>query len=328
MISLMNHINSDRDNPMFALAFSTLKELCEYMSERHLDILVVDEKVAEQTVCALAGGETVAASETAGGGLPQVKTKDVMENKLTDGLGLSVKMLILSRSKRDENDCGMIFKYSRVSELISSILGYIDVKEIQSSRNLFRTYGVISPLGRCGKTTLAVSLCMNDDVRGGLYIGMEEYGSYQDDADALSNMIYLAKQRSCEFTDYMSRLTVDLGKYSVAGYLKSYIDAMELDTDDVRWMISQMREWGRYTTVAFDIGQAVLKDLTILTAFDEVLVPVLDDEISSAKVKAFEETLRRAELGKLLCRMRKVSVPAAAPGSAQMIRFIENEMNR
>ena len=320
MISLMNHINSDRDNPMFALAFSTLEELCEYMSERHLDILVVDEKVAEQTVCALADGETAAASETAGGGLPQVKTKDVMEKKFTDGLGLPVKMLILSRSKRDENDYGMIFKYSRVSELISSILGYIDVKEIQSSRNLFRTYGVISPLGRCGKTTLAVSLCMNDDVRGGLYIGMEEYGSYQDDADA--------KQRSCEFTDYMSRLTVDLGKYSVAGYLKSYIDAMELDTDDVRWMISQMREWGRYTTVAFDIGQAVLKDLTILTAFDEVLVPVLDDEISSAKVKAFEETLRRAELGKLLCRMRKVSVPAAAPGSAQMIRFIENEMNR
>ena len=89
-----------------------------------------------------------------------------------------------------------------------------------------------------------------------------------------------------------------------------------------------MREWGRYTTVAFDIGQAVLKDLTILTVFDEVLVPVLDDEISSAKVKVFEETLRRAELGKLLCRMRKVSVPAAAPGSAQMIRFIENEMNR
>ena len=55
---------------------------------------------------------------------------------------------------------------------------------------------------------------------------------------------------------------------------------------------------------------------------------MLDDEISSAKVKAFEETLRRAELGKLLCRMRKVSVPAAAPGSAQMIRFIENEINR
>ena len=114
----------------------------------------------------------------------------------------------------------------------------------------------------------------------------------------------------------------------MAGYLKSYIDAMELDADDVRWMIGQIREWGRYTTVVFDIGQAVLKDLTILTAFDEVIVPLLDDELSFAKVKAFEEMLRRAELGKLLCRMRKVSVPMAAPGSAQMIRFIENEMDR
>lgn len=312
MISLMNHINSDRENPMFALAFSTLEELREYMSGRHLDILLVDEKVVDD-------------------GLQQQRINeacDTMENQVMDGLGLPVKMLILSRSKQDESSHGVIFKYSRASELISSILGYIDVKEVHSSRKLFRTYGIISPLGRCGKTTLAVSLCMNDEVRGGLYIGMEEFGSFQDDADALSNMIYLAKQRSCEFTEYMRKLTVDLGEYSVAGYLRSYIDAMELDAEDVRWMIGQIREWGRYTTVVFDIGQAVLKDLTILTAFDEVIVPLLDDELSFAKVKAFEEMLRRAELGKLLCRMRKVAVPMAAPGSAQMIRFIENEMNR
>ena len=94
MISLMNHINSDRENPMFALAFSTLEELHEYMSGRHLDILLVDEKVADD------------------GLQPQRMNGacDTMESQIVDGLGIPVKMLILSRNKQNENGKGIIFK--------------------------------------------------------------------------------------------------------------------------------------------------------------------------------------------------------------------------
>ena len=45
MISLMNHINSDRDNPLFALAFSSEGELYGYLETKTLDVLLMDENI-------------------------------------------------------------------------------------------------------------------------------------------------------------------------------------------------------------------------------------------------------------------------------------------
>lgn len=167
---------------------------------------------------------------------------------------------------------------------------------------------------------------MNDEVRGGLYVGMEEYSAFHDHEDVLANVIYLVKQRSPDLTGYMEQNIVELEEYSVLGYLGSYIDALELDTEDMVWLIDEFRRWGRYTTVVFDMGQAVLKDLAILGAFDEIMVPVLKDELSQDKLGMFERVLERRELGKIARRLHRLNVPLAVPGSAEMLRFIESEI--
>jgi hypothetical protein len=41
----MNHINSDRDNPLFALAFSSEGELYGYLETKTLDVLLMDENI-------------------------------------------------------------------------------------------------------------------------------------------------------------------------------------------------------------------------------------------------------------------------------------------
>lgn len=208
----------------------------------------------------------------------------------------------------------------------SEILRYMNIDDTDRRRKLFRSYAVISPIGRCGKTNLAVSLCMNDEVRGGLYVGMEEYSAFHDHEDVLANVIYLVKQRSPDLTGYMEQNIVELEEYSVLGYLGSYIDALELDTEDMVWLIDEFRRWGRYTTVVFDMGQAVLKDLAILGAFDEIMVPELKDELSQDKLGMFERVLERRELGKIARRLHRLNVPLAVPGSAEMLRFIESEI--
>ena len=134
------------------------------------------------------------------------------------------------------------------------------------------------------------------------------------------------KQRSPDLTGYMEQNIVELEEYSVLGYLGSYIDALELDTEDMVWLIDEFRRWGRYTTVVFDMGQAVLKDLAILGAFDEIMVPELKDELSQDKLGMFERVLERRELGKIARRLHRLNVPLAVPGSAEMLRFIESEI--
>ena len=268
MISLMNHINSDRENPFLAMAFSGQEELRCYLHENSLDVLIIDEKLYANIWQELEAQRCV----------------------------------ILSGERRFET------------------------KEISGAAVLFRSYGVISPIGRCGKTNLAISLCMGDEVRGGLYIGMEEFSSFYDREDVISNTIYLVKERAAGFTEYVDAHTVKLDDYSVLGYMRSYLDAMELTGEDVRWMIDKFREWCRYTTVVFDIGQAVLKDLTVLSAFDMVIIPELSDEQSQEKISTFERLLESVELGKVAKRMRRVRVPNAAPGSAEMLRFIDSQV--
>ena len=257
MISLMNHINSDRDNPLFALAFSSEGELYGYLETKTLDVLLMDENIP------------------------------LDESKVP----VACRMIFMTRDRVDgseEISHNRIFKYSRVRNISSEILRYMNIDDTDRRRKLFRSYAVISPIGRCGKTNLAVSLCMNDEVRGGLYVGMEEYSAFHDHEDVLANVIYLVKQRSPDLTGYMEQNIVELEEYSVLGYLGSYIDALELDSEDMVWLIDEFRRWGRYTTVVFDMGQAVLKDLAILGAFDEIMVPELKDELSQDKLGMFE----------------------------------------
>lgn len=60
---------------------------------------------------------------------------------------------------------------------------------------------------------------------------------------------------------------------------------------------------GRFTTIVCDIGGAALDELTILEAFDHLLMPVLEDKHSLIKVDRFMKLLERRELGKLAGRI-------------------------
>lgn len=301
MISLMNHINSDRENPIFALAFSGADELRAYVSANGADLLVTTEELADR-----------------------LKGIEVQKMYLTGYRDMADRG---DRGDSGDSGVGYVFRYSRAGDIVAAMLRMLDVNERGAKGRLFRLYAVISPVGRCGKTNLALGLCMNDEVRGGLYVGMEEFSAFQDETDVMSNVMYLAKERSEGFIDYVESHVVALEGYSVLGYLRNYMDALELDAEDMAWMTGRLCEWGRFTTIVWDMGQAVLKDLNVLGTFDEVIVPVLGDELSHDKVSAFVRMLEDAELGKVARRLKKVCVPNAAPDSAAMLAFLDKEFD-
>lgn len=336
MISLMNHINTDKENPFLALAFSGRDELMGYLYNNQIDILLVDEKLYTEMCMELRKQRCVVLSRKRTQGMTDLtgglRCSDRIAESMVAGTGNICKENICKNDMEDIQAGGQItapgvlFKYSRVGDIVQALMKYMDLEMPERSRQLFRSYGVISPIGRCGKTNLAINLCMNDEVRGGLYIGMEDFSSFEDGEDVVSNVIYLVKTRSAGFIEYIETHTVKLENYSVLGYMRSYLDALELTRGDAEWMMEQLKLWGRYTTVVFDIGQAVLKDLSVLSALDIVVVPELPDEQSQDKIRTFEKILEAEELGKIVRRMKKVRVPNAVPGSAEMLRFIESQV--
>lgn len=166
MMSLMNHINSDRGNPFLALAFSGRDELQGYLRANSLDILLIDEKLYVDIWQELRGQRCVVLS----GKRPAGTDSGSEISKYGEGwFGGSAESGSLEYGEQSGggNVPGVLFKYSKARDIVRAVMKYIDADVPERRRKLFRSYGVISPVGRCGKTKLAINLCMNDEVRGG-----------------------------------------------------------------------------------------------------------------------------------------------------------------
>lgn len=299
MMGLMNYINSDMDSPLYAIAFSSVDRLTEYLDAKNLDLLVLSEDDADKVAAGFAGIKRI------------FLTRDYI------------------RKEKNTSDCCFLFKYVRASLVSETAINMLGTEKVKQSCRLYRTYAVISPVGRCGKTRLAKGMCAADDVRGGLYIGMEAYsgeGICRAEEDISSNVFYLVKNRDSEIIKYLTEHIVIEENIHCIPSPCSYLDINYLYLEDISWLIEKLVEWGRYTTIVFDIGSAVLRDISCLEAFDYIVMPVLSDIISKNKKESFYSMLKGNELCKLMTRIQEINLPDADFKSSAMIRAVEEVM--
>lgn len=294
VIGLMNYINADKRNPIFAMAFSTEERLESYLKEHALDALLYEESMMAVIT-----------------GLSE---------------GKSICTIRLTEQEPDKMEKEAIYRYLNVEEILKQVMRIIKAEEAEGKRELFETYAVISPIGRSGKTRLAKSICLMDEVRGGLYIGMEAYGerkpeTVSDKTCGMSELAYLIRIRSEQIFEYLDKSVTVEGGIGVVASPEVYLDLRELNRADVSWFIKKLIAYGRYTTIVFDIDGSVLGDITILGEFDHVFVPVLDGGYAEAKVAAFQRLLEKQELQKVVMRMQQVVVPDLAYDSAEMMQL-------
>ena len=297
VIGLMNYINSDKSNPIFAMAFSTEERLENYLKEHLLDALLYEESMMPVIA-----------------GLPE--EKNICTIKLTE-------------QEPDKTEKEAIYRYLSVEEILRRVLRIIKAEEAEGKRELFETYAVISPIGRSGKTRLAKSICLMDEVRGGLYIGMEAYGERKSEIPqkeiakicGMSELAYLIRIRSEQIFEYLDKSVVMEGGIGTIASPEVYLDLREQNRADVSWFIKKLIAYVRYTTIVFDIDGSVLGDITILGEFDHVFVTVLDGGYAEAKVAAFQRLLEKQELQKVVMRMQQIAVPDYAYDSAEMMQL-------
>lgn len=290
-MSLMNYINADNENPIFAMAFSSKEKLLEYLEDNKMEMLLVSEEA--------------------------LSDEEIKKN--TDGLNV----LKLAEEKTLLKDYSYIYKYSKAEIIQDRIVRAYKSMEEDIKSELFETFAVISPVGRSGKTGLAKALCSLDEVRGGLYIGMETFGEYKEENISCHNMSdisFLIKTRSEEIIKYLEESVVQRNEFSEILSPESYLDVRDLDYKDMKWFINRLISWNRFTTIVFDMDGAILGDITILGLFDNVIVPVTGDVFSDKKLDAFRHMLNIYELGKVTGRMKEIIVPDAVYNSTEMMQ--------
>lgn len=159
---------------------------------------------------------------------------------------------------------------------------------VEAQRPLVAVY---SPVGRCGKTTMALQIVQSDDYGRWLYIGMEDYSSfgYRQEGEAGEKAVIPAD----EFLFYLKerqreKLLSFVGQgRRIIGSARSVFDTKQIDREDMAWLREVLQDSG-FSGVIFDIGTGVLRDYEIFTLFDYIIIPYLKEESAILKREHFE----------------------------------------
>lgn len=276
---LMDYINSEPDRRLKAVSFTSMGALRDYLTVADIDILL---------------------------------TYDVSD--VTTEEGVSTYEGIRTLPITDDRDADGIYKYQSVREIYRRIEEQLPQ---HSPKDIRRTVCVCSPVGRSGKTRLAKALARFDEVRGGLYVSMEDFGGDSD-----NSILYKLKTASPELRDEIVGHVVseaDIKCLYVSGTL---FDIRSVLRSDLQRLTEEIFSTGSFTTVVYDLGFAAMSGPELLTYFDEVYVPVLTDAVSEAKLRSLESMLRSGGYREVLSKIIYVEVPDTEPGSSEFIREI------
>ena len=283
MINLMDYINSHKIGGVSLVAFSSYQAIEEYLDKNYLDGILISW-----------GVEYIKRLQEAYAGL-----------------------VVIPLSCGDNPDSGAIGKFQSGEAIAYSILERLDVSLKPTPVTGKNFYAVYSPLGRCGKTALAKGLGISR--RNSLYISLEEFGRRDSLGEEILYHIVFENKSIMELLDKIK--PNQYGLREIKGIL-SYQDIRQLSKGNLEWLKVQLLIGGDYDMVIFDIGSAVLSELNALEVMDRIYVPILEDEISSEKLQAFKELLRREEYGGIAKRIMYVNVPECHYSSEAMQEFI------
>lgn len=282
--ALMDYANGNKDLGISLSAFSSIKAVKDYLTVQDLDLLLIDN---------LSGCTAV-----------------------PEGYEFQQIKVVLLSEFRDER---FIFKYQKADIICKEIRNILTADQ-KSVRELHSVIAVYSPIGRCGKTRLARALTANDEVRGGLYVSMEDFGV--DISLSGNEILYLLKSRSPELEKLIfERITTENG-INVLNLSSTYLDTHDVSFDDVELLKGYLLKAGRFTSIVFDFGSAAIEDFRILSLFDRIYMPVLRDEVSLKKLEVFVKMLKDMGLRSIISKLISVDVPDVAEGSNEMIKTL------
>lgn len=162
---------------------------------------------------------------------------------------------------------------------------------------------IYSPVGRCGKTMLAMDFLHENTGGKWLYVGMEDYCGGPFKNENAEDFLYYIKER-CE-EDVLKVLAECDGRIPSPF---SMFDTKQIDREDIDWFLKLFEKENMYRGVIFDMGTGIPDSLNIMLSFDHIIVPFLQEESALSKRKHFEELIAAYELYELKDKLHYVDM--------------------
>lgn len=175
----------------------------------------------------------------------------------------------------------------------------------QMKKKKRKLVAVYSPIHRIGKTTFALAfakeIARNERT---LYLNLEEYAGAghrfaRAEGRNLADLLYYMRQ---EEETLGMRISMMLRKIEELDYIPPILLSSDLkDISEEEWcdLLERIRDETVYETIVLDLSESVQGLFSILKKCDCIYMPVLEDELSTAKITQFEEQLEQLELGEI-----------------------------
>ena len=188
-----------------------------------------------------------------------------------------------------------IYRYQSarvIGDALRDIVEYMGLMTRTGKRNAV----IYSPVGRCGKTGITMKYARESVSTSGkwLYVGMEDYGGHIEGKDSGEDFLYYMKERNEE-----KIISIIASCESIIPSPFSLFDTRLVDAEDVLWFLKVFENVVEYRGVLFDIGTGVMSDFEVLTVFEHVIVPYIQDKISLNKKEQFQELIEAYDLEEL-----------------------------
>lgn len=287
--NLMQYISAKQGFMFKTKMFTEKKLVLEYASGNCIDILLVsDEAMSEE-----------------------IKRENNIRN-----------IILLSRDKffLEDEEYVSIYKYQSMESLIRQVLDYYaDIHKGEEGAAVFGEsadiIGVYSPVGRCGKTTFALTfgqiLAQEASV---LYINMEEFAAFnkilkREYPGDLSDLMYFFKQNRESLPIKLQAIVRNMNGMDYIPPLIYSSDLRNIETSEWIELIMAVAKNGDYDHIIVDLGSIVGDVFKVLDICGTIYMPSGGDVVSVGKVAACEEYLLKSGREELADRIIKVELP-------------------
>ena len=245
----------------------------------------------------------------------------------------SVQKIYLTEERSRESGKGEreIYKYQSGDDIIREVMeAYCEVPGVKAvfpglSGKEKRIIGVYSPVGRCGKTSLSLSigqiLAKEEKV---LFISLDTFTGFSQILDErwkrdLSDLIYYYKQGRFQALR-MNAIIYYLGDMAFIPPIRYPDDYNQISAEEMAEFLRQMMTEGDYRTIVLDIGNYNRQVIPILDVCQVIYMPVKEDLFSQAKIREFESYIETFGSSGMMEKFHKIHIPYVT-GTRRMEHF-------
>lgn len=286
--NFMEYLNQRRNLPFEVQAFTSPQILCEYAKTQPIEILLISDKAMCEEVRRLKVGKLIILTEG-------------VHNPELDQYPSVYKYQASDSVVREVMECYGAEKAARES--------------LPQWKRQASVIGIYSPVGRCQKTSFALTLgqILAKD-RAVLYLNLESYSGFEQLLGEvwernLSDLLYFLRQDNASIVHKLSGMIQSVQNLD---FVPPALAPMDIQCTDVKeWLrlIDSIVSESAYEVLILDLGDCVQELYQILDVCTKVYVPVRGDSVSMAKLAQFENLLRMWDYENVLEKLQKIKPP-------------------